>query len=93
MAMIAEGKKEDMNIIEIQQLPFSARTSRFKERNKKVTYTFVDEYYSQSIDKKDILLAELGACKTLLFNTKDNTDRMAIQTEITQLEAILNMIS
>ncbi len=41
-----------MNIIEIEQLPFSARTSRYKERDKKVTYMFVDEYYSQSIDKK-----------------------------------------
>jgi hypothetical protein len=58
-----------------------------------VTYTFVDEYYSQSIDKKNILLAELEACKELLFDTNDNTDRMAIQAEITQLEAMLNMIS
>ena len=38
---------------------------------------FVDEYYSQSIDKKDILLAELEACKELLFDTKDNTDRIS----------------
>jgi hypothetical protein len=82
-----------MNIIEIEQLPFSARTSRYKERDKKVTYMFVDEYYSQSIDKKDILLAELEACKELLFDTKYNTDRIAIQAEITQLEAILDMIS
>jgi hypothetical protein len=46
-----------MNIIETEQVPFSARTGRYKESDRKVTYRFIDEYHSIGIDKRDILSA------------------------------------
>ena len=39
------------------------------------------------------LIAELEACKELLIDTTDNTDRKVTQTEITQLEVMLGIIS
>ena len=82
-----------MNIIETEQIPFSARTSRYKENGKKVTYRFIDEYHSIGIDKRDILSAELEACKELLTDTTDNTERQIVQTEISELEFMLSRIS
>ena len=39
------------------------------------------------------LIAELEACKELLIDTTDNTDRKVTQTEITQLGVMLDIIS
>ena len=77
-----------MNIIETE-----AGSKRYKEKDRKVTYIIIDKYHSLSINKKDILWAELDACRELLIDTTNDTDRKFVQKEITQLEAILGMIS
>jgi len=78
-----------MNIIETEQVPFSARTSRYKESDRKVTYRFIDEYHSIGIDKRDILSAQLEACKELLIDTVDSTEIEIVQTEISELKIML----
>ena len=80
-----------MNIIETEEVPFSARTSWCKENGKKVTYILIGEYHDLGIDKKDILSAELEACKELLIDTTNDTERKIIWTEITQLEGMLGI--
>jgi hypothetical protein len=64
-----------------------------KKMVKRVTYILISEYHNLGIDKKDILSAELEACKELLIDTTNDTERKIIWTEITQLEGMLGMIS
>jgi hypothetical protein len=46
-------------------LRITAKTCGHEDK-KKVAYTFIDEYHNTSLDKKDITIAELEACKRLL---------------------------
>jgi hypothetical protein len=53
-----------------------AKTCGCKEKNKKkVTYSFLDSYHSLCIDKRDIISAELEACKRLLKYAVDESDK------------------
>ena len=44
-------------------------------------------------DKKDILSAEIEACERLLKYTVDETDRKAIEIEISELKMALDLMS
>ena len=70
-----------------------ARTCSCKARIRKVTYAFVDQYYTICLDKKDILQAELEACEKLLRYSRDETDRCAIESEIGELKTALDLMS
>jgi hypothetical protein len=59
---------------------------------KKVTYSFIDDYHSLCLDKKDILSAELEACERLLKQTKDEIDKKIIEAEIAELKMTLDLI-
>jgi hypothetical protein len=59
---------------------------------RKVTYSFVDNYHSLCLDKKDILSAELEACEKLLKQTKDEIDKRIIETEIAELKMTLDLM-
>jgi len=59
---------------------------------RKVTYSFVDDYHSLCLDKKDILSAELEACERLLKQTKDEIDKKIIETEIAELKMTLDLM-
>jgi hypothetical protein len=59
---------------------------------RKVTYSFVDNYHSLCLDKKDILSAELEACEKLLKQTKDEIDKKIIETEIAELKMTLDLM-
>jgi hypothetical protein len=69
-----------------------AKTSGAMDRLRKVIYTFVDSYPSVFVDKKDIISAQLDACERLLKNTKDRTDRLAIGSEIMELQMALDLL-
>ena len=69
-----------------------AKTSPAMYRSRKVTYTFVDSYPNLSVDKKEIILAQLYACERLLQYTKDRTDRLAIESEIMELQMALDLL-
>ena len=58
----------------------------------KVTYSLTDAYHSLCLDKKDILLAELEACKRLSRNAIDELERTAIETEILELKMALDLL-
>jgi hypothetical protein len=61
-----------MNII-YTEIPLSimAKTCGYNERNRRVTYAFVDSYHSLWLDKKDIIYSEIEACQRLLKYTND----------------------
>lgn len=58
-----------------------------------ITYSFVDAYHNLCVDKKDIILGELCACKKLLDNITDDNDRVLIENEISELRMTLDLIS
>ena len=83
-----------MNIGESeQQANIIAKTCGSKERGtKKITYSFIDAYHSLCLDKKDIISSELEACESLLKRTADESDRQAIESEITELKMALDLM-
>jgi hypothetical protein len=86
---------ENMNISVIETpLKIVAKMCRRKGRkNKKVTYLFIDTYHSLCLDKKDILSAELEACERLLKYAIDESERTAIEKEISELRIALDLLS
>lgn len=79
-----------MNITatEISQV-LIAKICGCKESNKKIIYSFVDQYHSLCLDKKDILASQLEACEHLLIATPDNEDKQIIENEISELNTYL----
>ncbi len=68
-----------------------AKTCGCKD-TRKVAYTFTDEYHSLCLDKKDVIMAEIDACERLLKYAQDETDRRAIEKEITELKMALDLM-
>jgi hypothetical protein len=64
-----------------------AKTCGCKEKEKKVTYSFVDNFYDLCIDKKDIILSQLEACELLLKYATGKPDEQTIKKEIDELRA------
>ena len=79
-----------MNIEEAESPPIEARTCG--DRDRKVAYKFMDAFHSICIDKKDILLAEIFACETLLRACREEEDRRAVEKEIQELKMALDLM-
>lgn len=60
-----------------------------KESNKKIIYSFVGQYHSLCLDKRDLLASQLEACENLLIATPDNEDKQIIENEISELNTYL----
>jgi hypothetical protein len=69
-----------------------AKTCKCKDRDRKVTYSFLDSYHSLCIDKKDILCNELIACERLLKYSREPLDKRVIEREIGDLKLMLDLI-
>ena len=86
-----------MNIVSIDASLFViAKTCDCNQahgRGRKVTYQFVDDYYSTCIDKRDIITAQLQACETLFKYSKDKNDKSVIRTEMEELKMVLDLMS
>jgi len=79
-----------MNIVEEEDQIIEARTCG--DQNKRVAYKFMDGFHSLCLDKKDIVLAEIGACETLLRASRDESDRKAVEKEIAELKMALDLM-
>ena len=73
-----------------EPLRIVAKTCGCKEKEKKVTYSFIDDSHGLCIDKKNIIYAELEACERLLKYTADNADEETIKKEIADLKMALD---
>ena len=79
--------------ISVTEVPLKIIAKTYNcRRNKKVTYSLTDTYHSLCLDKKDILSAELEACKRLSRNAIDESERTAIETEISELKMALDLL-
>ncbi|HEV8404591.1 MAG TPA: hypothetical protein VGQ13_01665 [Nitrososphaera sp.] len=79
-----------MNIAQGEDALIEARTCG--DKNKRVAYKFVDGSHSLCLDKRDILLAEIGACEMLLRACHDGVDRNAVEKEMAELKMALDLI-
>jgi len=79
-----------MNIAQGDDQVIEARTCG--DKNKRVAYKFMDGFHSLCLDKKDILLAEIGACEMLLRACHDEVDRNAVEKEIAELKMALDLM-
>lgn len=79
-----------MNITEEDDQIVEARTCG--DQNKRVAYKFLDGFHSLCLDKRDIMLAEIGACETLLRACRDTQDRRAVEKEIAELKMALDLM-
>jgi hypothetical protein len=68
-----------------------AKTCGCKDKERKVTYSFVDSYHSLCRDKKDIILSEIQACERLLKYTSDDNDKIILEKEIAELKLPLDL--
>ncbi|HXG07230.1 MAG TPA: hypothetical protein VNI77_07895 [Nitrososphaera sp.] len=87
-----ETKEADvkMNIVNGDDQVVVARTCG--DQKKRVAYKFADGFHSLCLDKKDILLAEINACETLLRACVDEEDRRAVEKEIAELKMALDLM-
>lgn len=82
-----------MNIANIEEsFKIVAKTCGCKEKQKKVTYSFIDETHGLCIDKKDIISSELEACERLLKYTTEKADEETIKKEIAELKMALDLM-
>jgi hypothetical protein len=85
--------RDKMNIANMEEpLKILAKTCGCKEKEKKVTYSFIDESHGLYIDKKVIISAELEACEQLLKYRVDNADKETINKEIAELKMALDLM-
>jgi hypothetical protein len=85
--------KEKVNIANMEEsVKIVAKTCGCKEKQKKVTYSFIDETHGLCIDKKDIIYAELQACERLLKYTAEKADEQTIKKEIAELKMALDLM-
>lgn len=79
-----------MNIAEGEDQIIEARTCG--DQNKRVAYKFMDGFHSLCLDKRDIMLGEIGACEMLLRACRDDADRKAVEKEIAELKMALDLM-
>ena len=85
--------KEKVKIANMEEsVKIVAKTCGCKEKQKKVTYSFIDETHGLCIDKKDIISAELEACERLLKYTAEKADEQTIKKEIAELKMALDLM-
>lgn len=62
------------------------------ETSGKVAYSFVDTYHALSVDRHDIMIAELEACERLL-KYADESERQIIRKEMADLKLALDLMA
>jgi hypothetical protein len=83
-----------MNICDSESpVTILAKTCGCKEKNMKVTYSFIDSYHSLCLDKKDIISAEIDACQKLTKYTVDEKDKLVIEKELAELKMSLDLMN
>jgi hypothetical protein len=82
-----------MNIASTDELlEIVAKMCCCKDKEKEVIYSFVDNPYGLCIDKRDIISAELEACKRLLKHPEDKADEETVNKEIAELKMALDLM-
>jgi hypothetical protein len=80
-----------MNIASPQENIVIAKTCGCRDNNK-VTYAFSEAFYTTCMDKKDIIRAEIEACKKLLKYATNQSDKAVVENEIIALTIALDLM-
>lgn len=80
-----------MNIVYTQSSLVTAKTCGCREK-REVTYAFSAEPHSLCLNKKDVVDAQINACNELLKHTRDASEKLTIEKEITDLKTALDLI-
>ena len=82
-----------MNVIEAgPSLSIEVKVSRSNNKKSGVIYSFIESSSNVFIDKQEILLAQMNACKRLLKYAIDEKDVIALNKEISELKLTLDLI-
>jgi hypothetical protein len=90
-AIPCEMHYSSMNIEDVEAPLIEARTCGGEDK-RAVAYKFMDAFHGLCLDKKDILLAEIEACETLLRCSNEEPDRKAVEKEIAELKMALDLM-
>ena len=82
---IAQSENESVVVI--------AKTCGCKNADRRVAYAFVDQTHALCLDKKDILQAEIAACEKLSKYAVEESDKAAIEKEISGLRMALDLLT
>ena len=58
--------------------------------NNKIVYSFTEPVHSLCIDKKQLILLQIQACRNLLKQTPDKLELQMIEKEIDELDALFH---
>lgn len=58
--------------------------------NNKIVYGFTESVHSLCIDKKQLILLQIQACRNLLKHTTEKLELRMIEKEIDELEALIH---
>lgn len=78
-----------MNIVETHFI-VEAKTSGYN-KNKTISYRFIESAHSLCFDKREIILAQIEACERLSKFSSDEIEQDAIKKEISGLKLALDM--
>ena len=82
-----------MNIIE-SEIPHivEAKTCGFSEKEKRVSYHFIESSHNLCLEKNELLLAQIQACERLLKYGKENEEISILTDEIARLKLALDLV-
>jgi hypothetical protein len=62
------------------------------KKGRNVIYSIENFYHSTCIDKRGIVLGQVGACERVLKYTSDRIDQIILEKEIADLKLMLDLI-
>ena len=82
-----------MNIVE-SETPYliEAKTCEGKDRERCVSYHFIESSHSVGLEKGELIFAQIQACERLLKYTKDEEEIHILKNEIAKLKLVLDLI-
>jgi hypothetical protein len=81
-----------MNIESDVECLVIAKTCGYNDHQQRVTYSFVNSAHSLCVDNKDIILSEIEACERLLNYADTESEKWAVQKELSELRLTLDLL-
>lgn len=83
----------NMNIESEHGTLLIARTAGNKNSGQRIIYSFTSPEHALGVGKKDIILAEIEACGRLLKYVSDESEKSAVEKEISGLRMALDLLT
>ena len=82
-----------MIIIE-NEIPYlvEAKTCGCTEKGKSISYSFIESSHGLCVDKSELMLSQIQACERLLKYSKDDSETLVLENEISKLKLGLDLM-